>query len=317
MKVAAIQLQPVIGDVNANLAACEKLANEAAGRGAKWIILPEFFTTGMAFDERLIKTALPEDGPGLTLLKSLSKRHNAIVGGSFLCRDDDGQVRNAFFLASPQGILGRHDKDLPTMWENCYYVGGKDDGTIKVSDMTVGSALCWEFMRSQTARRFLGKVDMVVGGSCWWSVPEWLPKSVTSNWETENSRTALESVSSFATFVGTPVVHASHCGTIECDMPWMPLKYRGYYEAGAMIVDADGNVLSIRKREEGPGIVTAEVVPGRIGPKNEIPKQFWLHKRGPLPAFAWMYQRWHGKRWYAKNMAGNQHTLPPKQTISG
>ncbi|BCJ87039.1 hypothetical protein [Effusibacillus dendaii] len=112
------------------------------------------------------------------------------------------------------------------MWENCFYVGGDDDGIIDVPDMdmTVGSALCWEFMRSQTARRLREKVDLVVGA---------------------------------------PVVHASHCGSIECAMPWLPVRYRGYYEAGAMIVDAEGRILASRNRHEGTGIVVAYVVPGR------------------------------------------------------
>ncbi|WP_230126969.1 carbon-nitrogen hydrolase family protein [Bacillus sp. CECT 9360] len=307
VKVAAIQLQPVLGDVNANLLMCEKLADEAAAKGAKWIVLPEFFTTGMGFDERIASTALPPDGKASTLLITLAKRHHAFVGGSFLCRDSDGHVRNAFLLASPEGvILGRHDKDLPTMWENCYYVGGEDDGIIHTPDVTVGSALCWEFMRSQTAHRVREKVDMIIGGSCWWSVPSWYPKSLTSKWETENAKTALESVRSFATLVGSPVVHASHCGPIECPLPLMPLRYRGYYEAGAMIVDQEGSVLAIRNRHEGPGVVVATVQPGRHQPKRDIPDQFWLYKRGQLPAFSWMYQRWHGKRWYAKHMAGEK-----------
>jgi hypothetical protein len=55
-----------------------------------------------------------------------------------LCRDEDGHVRNAFFLATPDGIAGRHDKDIPTAWENCFYVGGTDDGLIELGDMTAG-----------------------------------------------------------------------------------------------------------------------------------------------------------------------------------
>jgi predicted amidohydrolase len=204
------------------------------------------------------------------------------------------------------------------MWENCYYVGGDDDGLIEASDMTVGSSLCWEFIRSQTARRLRGKVDMmVIGGSCWWSVPSWPPTSITNKWEMENSRTAVESVRSFATFVGAPVVHASHCGSIECSMPWMPIKYKGYYEAGAMIVNADGDVLAVRDRHEGPGVVIANVVPGKQTPLQEIPYDYWLHKRGAIPAFAWMYQRLHGKRWYGKHMADQNYGQPPNETISG
>jgi predicted amidohydrolase len=128
MRVAALQLEAVVGDIDANLVACERLAEEALREGARWILLPEFFSTGMGFFPQLASCALPPAGAGTNLLLSLAKRHEATVGGSFLCRDDDGQVRNAFFLATPEGLAGRHDKDLPTMWENCFCVGGDDNG---------------------------------------------------------------------------------------------------------------------------------------------------------------------------------------------
>lgn len=312
IKAAAIQLHPIIGDVTANLEACEKLAHEAAGKGAKWIIFPEFFSSGMGFDQRIANSVLPSDGAPMKLMTRVAKRHNAVVGGSFLCRDKDGHVRNAFFLVSPVGIMGRHDKDLPTMWENCFYVEGTDDGIINSGDITVGSALCWEFMRTQTVHRLREKVDAVVGGSCWWSIPSWSPKTLTHKWEQENAKTALESVQSFSTFVGAPVIHASHCGNIECALPWIPLRYRGYYEAGAMIVNAEGEVLAIRDRLDGPGIVIGDVAFGKVAPKQEVPDSFWLHKRGPLPAFTWNYQRLHGKRWYSKNMVVSRNSFKKK-----
>jgi deaminated glutathione amidase len=49
MRVAAVQLRPVVGDIDANLAACERLADAAADAGAEWIVPPEFFTTGVRF----------------------------------------------------------------------------------------------------------------------------------------------------------------------------------------------------------------------------------------------------------------------------
>src|SRR5215212_11047733 len=157
MRVAAIQLQTVIGDIDANLEACERLADEAAREGAKWIILPEFFTTGAGFFPELAHRSLPPDGAATALLLSLARRHGALVGGSFLCRDADGHIRNAFFLASPEGIAGRHDKDIPTMWENRLYVGGGDDGVIRAGGLTFGAAVCWELMRSATAVRLRGR----------------------------------------------------------------------------------------------------------------------------------------------------------------
>ncbi|XID74204.1 carbon-nitrogen hydrolase family protein [Alkanindiges sp. WGS2144] len=303
VKVAAIQLEPKIGDVQANLAACKNMADEAGQKGAKWIVLPEFFATGMAFDPDIVDAIEPPNGPALALLLDLAKRHQAFVGGSFIVRDEDSSVRNAFYLVSPQGILGRHDKDLPTMWENCFYTSGSDDGIIKAQEHRAGVSLCWEFMRSQTARRLRNNVDVIVGGSCWWSVPQWSPKALTYRWEQQNQQNAHESVRAFASYVGAPVIHAAHVGAIECRLPGVPLNYKGYYEAGSMIVDAQGNMLAFRDRHAGQGLVMADIRIGRTTPVQEIPATYWLHQRGPIPSLAWTYQRWHGKHWYKKHVA--------------
>ena len=43
------------------------------------------------------------------------------------------------------------------MWENCYRVGGSDDGMIDAEGVPVGAAVCWELMRTQTVRRLRGR----------------------------------------------------------------------------------------------------------------------------------------------------------------
>jgi predicted amidohydrolase len=134
MRVAAVQLDVALADVPANLAASEALARAAARAGAEAIALPEFFTTGAAFVSDLAGAALAPYGAATAMLLAVAREEGVLVGGSFLCRDEDGEVRNAFFLAGPDGLLGRHDKDLPTMWENALYVGGTDDGVIAAGD---------------------------------------------------------------------------------------------------------------------------------------------------------------------------------------
>ena len=304
MRAAAIQLEPVLADVAANLEACERLAGDAAAAGADWIALPEFFTTGAAFREELAGAALAPDGAATDLLRDLAVRHGATVGGSFLCRDPDGEVRNAYFLVGPDGqVLGRHDKDLPTMWENALYVGGHDDGVIDAGPLTAGAAVCWEFMRSQTARRLRGRVDVVIGGSCWWSIPEWPPRRVSRRMEAANARTAGRVAESFARLVGAPVIHAAHAGPFECPLPWTPVRYRGFFEGGALIAAADGRVLARRERAEGAGFVVADVEAGRSAPLDEVPDRYWLHRRGFVPAAMWTLQRIHGRRWYERHTA--------------
>jgi predicted amidohydrolase len=304
MRVAAVQLAVELGDVERNLAESEWLAREAAGCGAELVALPEFFTTGVAFVPELASASLPPDGAATEMLERVAGEERIWVGGSFLCRDADGEVRNAFLLAGPDGeVLGRHDKDLPTMWENSFYVGGSDDGVIDAGPFTAGAAVCWEFMRSATARRLAGRVDVVVGGSNWWSVPAWPPRRLTRRMEERNAATALRAPSAFARLVGAPVVHAAISGSIQCRMPELPIvPYRGRFEGGALIAAADGSVLALRSGKEGSGFVVAEIEVGRAPPAARPPGRYWLHRRGLLPAIAWNTERLHGRRWYRQHV---------------
>lgn len=309
MIAAAIQLEPVVAAVAENLRRCRALGDEAGRAGAEWIILPEFFTTGMGFTDAMADAALPPDGAGLQLLQELATRYRATVGGSFICRHADGENRNSWFLVGPDGaLLGRHDKDLPTMWESAFYVGGAagDDGVIDAAGTPVGAAMCWEFMRTQTVRRLRDRVELVVGGSAWWSIPPWPPASLTRRLEAANARTAAGTAPAMARAVGVPVVHAAMCGPVACALPWLPgIPYRGHYQGGACITDARGGVLAWRGPEQGPGIVVADIEPGRVAPTLAVPDDgFWLHPRGAMAAVLWTMQNAHGRRWYPRHARG-------------
>ena len=300
MRVAAVQLEPVIGDVAANLAACQRLADAAAREGAGWIILPEFFTTGMGFLPELAQKSLPPDGPATALLSDLARRHGAVVGGSFLCRDRDGHVRNAFFLATPEGMAGRHDKDIPTAWENCFYVGGTDDGLIEAGDVTAGVALCQEFNRTQTVKRLRGRAEIVVGGSFTWGAPEGIPFR-------RHLQASIERYTNwappFARLVGCPVVEATHCGRLRCRTPLLPMPYVTELGGGAIICDATGNVLARRAGGDGPGVVVADVEAGRPAGPEHPPAGYWIRELDPVSKLGWHAQRWHGRRWYRRHVA--------------
>lgn len=304
--VAAIQLASRLGDSSANIASCERLATQAVNQGARWIGLPEFFNTCVAWDPAFKDVIEPVDGAAANFLQRFSETHQVVLGGSFLCRLADGSVRNRYMCFANGVLVGQHDKDLPTMWENFFYEPGgpADTGVLGSHDSTrIGTAVCWEFMRTGTARRLRNKVDVIIGGSCWWSIPtSYIPNWLRNRWETANSHNALAAVQDTARLVGAPVIHAAHCGAIECPIPGLPLKYRGYFEGHAAIVDAKGKVIAHRSSEDGEGIVCAEIALENQQADMAIPQSFWLRKTGLLPAFAWHQQRWLGRRWYKKHV---------------
>ena len=304
LRVAATQMNAEMGDVSRNLEKAEALVREAFDRGAEWVILPEFFTSAMAYHSKMLDTARPLHGEPLQLLISLAKQHSGVVGGSFIAtRGDD--VYNTFALAFPDGSVFFHDKDQPTMWENCYYIGGSDDGVLDTPAGPVGAALCWEMIRSRTARRLLGKVNLVVGGSCWWDLPDNAPAH-REPLRARNLALLTETPVRLARMLGVPIVHASHCGDFEGTVlsPVATGKdpaYRSRYLGEAQIVDGHGTLLARRTREEGEGVIIAEITPGPVeGYCEPIPDRFWIPDLWESLLRAWEKENELGQNYYQK-----------------
>lgn len=190
------------------------------------------------------------------------------------------------------------------MWESAFYEGGdpRDTGELGVIDgVRVGTAVCWEFLRTATSRRLRNKVDVIIGGSHWWSIPENWP--VFYSWlEPGNRENSLKTVQDTARLVGAPVIHGSHCNSFSCPMPGLPLTYRGHLEGQAAIIDGAGKVIARRTYEDGPGIVLAEIRMQAVEPASPVPERFWLRRRGVIPAFSWHLHGLLGRRWYRKNV---------------
>ncbi len=304
-RVAAVQISTRVADPSANIESCERLALEAVQEGAGWIALPEFFNTGVAWEPAIADAIETEDGTAAFFLRDFSARHNVVIGGSFLCRIPDGTVRNRYMAFVDGTLIGRHDKDLPTMWENAFYEGGDHDDTGvlgRCGNIHVGAAVCWEFMRTMTARRLRNHVDVIMGGSCWWSIPTIVPGPIRSRWEAQNTLNSIAAIQDTACLAGAPVIHAAHSGEVVCSMFGLPLKYRGHFEGNAAIVDASGRVVALRRGDEGEGMVCADIALGFVQGHIEFPGSYWLRSRGLLPLIAWHYQRWLGRRWYRRQV---------------
>lgn len=300
MKVAAIQMKAKLADVQANLEMAERLVHQAFTEGANLVVLPEFFTSAMGFHPKMLDVVRSIDGSPLQLLQTLAIKHQGIVGGSFIAfRGNDSY--NTFVLAFPDGSTYFHDKDQPTMWENCYYIGGKDDGVLETPVGNFGVALCWEFVRTRTVKRLLGRVDIIVGGSCWWTTPtESNLPGFSPKIHNQNLEIMHETPVKFARMLGIPVIHAAHAGDFEGEMPGMPnIPYKSYYLGDTQIVDGSGEILAHLSREEGEGIILADIdFMQKWTPSEPIPDRFWIPELPPQLVQTWQFQNRHGEAYY-------------------
>ncbi len=281
VRVASLQMKPRLGDVEYNLAQAEGLIDEAAKQGARWIVLPEMFTSAAAFHQDMLKAIRPLDGQPARLLARKARQTGATIGGSFLAQTG-GQVRNRFLLYLPDGTRQYHDKDQPTYWESCYYQDGEDDGVLQSPDGGVGVALCWELIRSRTAARMRGRIHLLLAGSTWWTLPE--EADADHPFRRANREMLRQAPGRMARMLGVPVIHAAHVGPFHgYDSPELPdVPYDSRYLGGTRICDADGNTLAHRKAEKGAGAVIADIdIPVTPLPVDPVPEHFWLPPQMP------------------------------------
>ena len=333
MKAAAVQFQPKLGDIPANLAKAEVLAREALGKGANLVVLPEFFPSGLMFGPEMFQVPQVMDSEPVRLLTRLATSASAYVGGSLLLKHS-GDVFNTFVLACPDGTMLTHDKDFPTTnFESSLFAGGEDrafvarlgeegastlsepvaprlessaSGVLKHGTMAIGSALCWELVRTRTAQRLKDQVQVVMASSGWWTIDpsgSWPGVSSGMSQGRWNDHRALINIAAvrMAQFLGVPVIHSNFCGANPgfADLGFSRAA-SGRYLGRSAVVSSDGTVLS--QLDEQEGVALAELPIRPPVPTAAIPAQFWIPEVPEYLAKSWAVTGASGRNAYLKEV---------------
>jgi predicted amidohydrolase len=164
MRIAALQMQSVPGDVQANLARIERAAIEAARGGADLLITPELGLTGYGAGEAITALAEPANGDQLRALQAISSANRIVIIAGFAERDEadvynsaalvDGDNRPAIYRKSH--LYGNYERSLfkPSNPANCI---------VEMGGLKLGMLICYDVEFPENVRRLaLGGVDMVL-----------------------------------------------------------------------------------------------------------------------------------------------------------
>ena len=129
VRIACIQMEIAEGNVDANLIKVESFIQEACGKGANLIVLPETFSCGFFMDHREqayeVAESVPE-GRTTQMLVRLAKEFSVYICGSILERVGY-DIFNAAVLVGPDGYIGKYRKLHPCE-DEVYYVEPGDLG---------------------------------------------------------------------------------------------------------------------------------------------------------------------------------------------
>jgi predicted amidohydrolase len=261
LTVAAVQLNAT-GDKAANIARGAELVAEAAGRGARLVVLPEKWT-GFGSPEILRACAERlDDGDSVAAMRSWAREHGIhLVGGSITERaDDTAKLFNTCVAIDPRGDVAAvyrkiHLFDVDVggrrYRESDLEEGGEEIVTVDVDGWNVGLSICYDVRFPELYRILaLRGAEVIVVPAAFTAV------TGRDHWELLLRARAVEN-QAFVIAAGDWGEH--------------PGGKRTY--GHSMVVDPWGTILADRR--DGDGVVVAGLDPQRL---EEV--------RATLPALA-------------------------------
>ena len=175
MKVACLQMEPRIGQVQANVARSLELIAQAAQAGARLAVLPELCNTGYVFKTRDEALALSEevpDGPTCEAWMAAARKHSMFIVAGITEREND-KLYNAAVLIGPEGYIGTYRKNHLWGDENIFFEPGNLG--VPVFDIGVGRiacAICYDIWFPEIFRlAALQGADMLCVATNWVPMP--------------------------------------------------------------------------------------------------------------------------------------------------
>jgi nitrilase len=246
MKIAALQMVSS-ADVERNLAAAERLIEEAAQAGAELAALPEYFCfKGRADRDKLEIAEVPGDGSIQQRLAQAARAHGLwLIGGTLPLRTGDAaRVFNACCVYAPDGTLAaRYDKLHLFCYDNGHerydegrsLQAGSAPVAFEAGALRVGLSICYDLRFPELYRALMRPPCALL------SVPSAFTYTTgRAHWELLLRARAIEN----QCYVIAPAQGGRH--------------ENGRRTWGhSMIVDPWGEVLAVR--DEGEGVVLAEL----------------------------------------------------------
>lgn len=181
-RVAVVQMNPALGDREANRRTIVSRIAEAAEAGAQLIVFPECALSGYVYDS--LEAALPavEAVPGETskAVAAACQQYGvyAVVG---LLEREGKTVYNSAFVTGPKGLIANYRKcHLPVLGVDRFVGKGEALPVISLPFARIGILICYDVRFPEAARSLaLRGVDVLLVPTNWPEGAESAPEFLT------------------------------------------------------------------------------------------------------------------------------------------
>lgn len=259
IRLAVIQMKSLDHDIEGNLKQATAYADEAAAKGAEFVLFPEFMATGSYLSFDTWDSAEPSQGKTVQWLASTSRRLRIWLGASFFEASGE-DFYDTFVLTSPSGDeAGRVRKQIPAGSEAYFFRGAVGPHVISTAIGKIGVGICAENYYCFAASQFLKtSVDFIV-------MPHSSPDMSKGGGLPSPPGTRIASW--YAKKLGVPVAMVNKVGR-SYKPP--PNEINGFFPGQSAIVDSDGTTLQSMDDKEGIGIADITLDPARKTRATEV-----------------------------------------------
>ena len=190
VRVAAVQMDPKLGEVAANLVAIVDRFREATTNGARLVVFPECALSGYGFASRAeaMVHAEPIPGPSVQAIAAECSKLGAYCVFGLLERDGD-RLFNACALVGPSGLVGSYRKvHLPFLGVDRFVdPGDRPFAVHDAGDVRIGMHICYDgaFPEASRVLALLG-ADVLVLPTNWPTHSECAAEHMMSSRAMEN-----------------------------------------------------------------------------------------------------------------------------------
>lgn len=233
MKVLVVQNNAILNNKTANFNNVEKLLEPYSDKDTDLIVLPEVWAAGWdcsGFEA----TAEDENGPTVNFLKYIAQKHNALlIGGSYIRRTKDGELKNTSPVISSKGILlAQYDKmhlfSHKGSEEQKYISSGENLLILDTGETRIGLTVCYDIRFPEIFRQYSQKgVEIFISAAAW-------GRNKLMHWEIMQKARAIE----------------NQCYIIAADQTGK-IKNNEYNLGHSMVIDCWGDIAGELGEEEG------------------------------------------------------------------
>lgn len=175
VRVACIQMEPIVGEKERNVSHTLALIGKAADNGAKLIVLPELCNSGYMFSTREEAFALAEEiptGPTAQAWMEIAASRDLYIVAGIAERDGDA-LYNAAVVIGPSGYIGTFRKVHLWNEENLYFEPGNLGFPVFHTPIgRIGTMICYDGWFPESYRlSVLQGADIICIPTNWVPIP--------------------------------------------------------------------------------------------------------------------------------------------------